>query len=82
MAEGYLLQRLSPHQAAKYASEAISVASSNPDAGSPKVANEVLIQVLSREGETGKAKRLVINLLRNPGQVDGRSGMKAIRIPG
>lgn len=62
-AEGYVLQRLSQTEAIKYASQAIAIASTHPDAGSPKSANQVLIEALAATGNAPKAEQLVLKLL-------------------
>jgi CHAT domain-containing protein len=62
-AEGYLLQRLSLNEAIQYANQASAIASAHPDAGSPKTANQVLIEALAATGNAPKAEELVRKLL-------------------
>lgn len=65
-AEGYHLQKLSQTEAIEYAEKAIAIASAHPDVGSPKVANEVMIQGLAGTGKPAEAEELVRKLLNDP----------------
>jgi CHAT domain-containing protein len=65
-ANGYLLQRLRQQEAIYYARKAIAIAAAYPDAGSPYIANYVLIQALANVGKLSEAGRLVENLLIDP----------------
>jgi len=66
IAHGYLNQHLLPNVAINYAQKAIALAAANPDAGSPVLANAVLVVALAESGKTAEAEQSVGKLLANP----------------
>jgi len=66
IAHGYLNQHLLLPVAIDYAKKAIALAVANPDAGSPVLANSVLVVALAESGNATEAKRLIEKLLATP----------------
>lgn len=67
IAHGYLNQHLLLPVAIQYAKKAIALAVANPDAGSPVVANSVLVVALAESGNAPEAKRMIKKLMAAPG---------------
>ena len=63
IASGYSLQHLLPDVASGYAKKAIDLATKNPDAGPPVIANVVLVGSLVDSGKILEARQMVDHLL-------------------
>ena len=63
IASGYSLQHLLPDVASGYAKKAIDLATKNPDAGPPVIANVVLVSSLVDAGKISEARQMVDHLL-------------------
>ena len=66
IAHGYLNQHLLLPVAIDYAKKAIALAAANPDAGSPMIANSILVVALAENGNAPQAKQLLDKLLAAP----------------